>query len=332
MSIFFTDRLPAERARASSSPLGAAVLAALRAPSILNTQPWRWELHDGTADLIADDGVKLPVIDPDGRLLTVSCGTALHHALVSLTAAGYTAEAELLPDPAGSLLARVAVTGTRVPVPADRRLAKAISARRTDRRPFTGTEVPGVALEALRLAAEANGAHLQVIPDEQVAAFHVIVQHAGDAEMTDPAYRAELGAWTHRPEAGRDGVRPASAVAMVPRRVPVRDFAPGGDGSLEPGEGTDAGTRYAILFTDTDTRLDWLRAGEALSAVLLTATAEGLGVSPMSDVTELPAVRQALRGLLSGIGWPVLALRFGVPGRAGNVPRSPRREPGGEQS
>ncbi|MGY0236777.1 Acg family FMN-binding oxidoreductase [Longispora urticae] len=334
MSIHFTDTDPAQRARAGFSALGQAVLTALRAPSVFNTQPWRWDLHDGVADLRADVGRRLPGLDPDSRLLVVSCGTALHHAVVALTAAGHTVAVRRGPDPhQPDLLARLEPTGHRPPAAMDLRLAQAIGVRRTDRRPFTALPVPDQTVDALRAAAERHGAHLQFLRDEQVVELTVAAQHASDAEVTDPAYRAELGAWTRgRPPGGADGVPAEAAVATVPRRVAVRDFALDGDAALPAGTGADAGTRYALLFTDADTPADWLTAGEAMSAVLLTAVCAGLSASPMSDVTEVAAVREDLRHrMLSGLGWPVLALRFGVVERPGAVPRSPRR-PSGEDS
>jgi hypothetical protein len=105
--------------------------------------------------------------------------------------------------------------------------------------------------------------------------------------------------------------------------VPVRDFAPFGGPAMEAGSQTDHGALYAVVFTDQDTPADWLRSGEALSAALLTATAEGLGTAPMSDVTELSVTREQLRHLLAGIGVPQLAVRVGhaPPGEPAYTPR-----------
>src|SRR4051812_24883684 len=96
--------------------LRAAAEAALRAPSILNTQPWRWHVSGDTLTLSADPDRQLPVIDPDHRLSTVSCGIALHHARVALAAEGYAADVDRLPDPdRRELLSRVVVRGHRRP-------------------------------------------------------------------------------------------------------------------------------------------------------------------------------------------------------------------------
>jgi hypothetical protein len=68
----------------------AAVAVAIRAPSIYNTQPWRWEFGPDGLDLRADRTRQLPVVDPDGHSLLISCGAALTLAGYGLRAAGWT--------------------------------------------------------------------------------------------------------------------------------------------------------------------------------------------------------------------------------------------------
>src|SRR3954447_4510385 len=90
--------------------LAEAARAAGRAPSIHNTQPWRWQIRDGVADLYAERTRQLRESDPDGRMLITSCGAALHHACVALAAEGYTPDVTPMPDPdQPDLLARVTV-------------------------------------------------------------------------------------------------------------------------------------------------------------------------------------------------------------------------------
>ena len=50
--------------------------AAARAPSIFNTQPWRFQVSTYSIDLYVDPGRKLRV-DPAGREMLISCGAAL---------------------------------------------------------------------------------------------------------------------------------------------------------------------------------------------------------------------------------------------------------------
>ncbi len=131
--------------------LAHAVTVAIRAPSIHNTQPWRWRLRGNVADLHADTRRQLYVADPDRRLLTVSCGAALHHARVALAADGLAAAVDLLPskgDP--THLARITVTGPTVVTDAAVRLLHTIQIRHTDRRPLLDQAIRGSDVAAMR--------------------------------------------------------------------------------------------------------------------------------------------------------------------------------------
>jgi nitroreductase len=98
--------------RLDRSTAEAAVAVAVRAPSIHNTQPWRWQLGPGGLTLLADRSRQLAVADPDGHSLLISCGAALHLTQVGLQAEGWQIETTLLPDSADpDVLARFRPVG-----------------------------------------------------------------------------------------------------------------------------------------------------------------------------------------------------------------------------
>ena len=67
-----------------------------------------------------------------------------------------------------------------------------------------------------------------------------------------------------------------------------------------------------ILGGVADNPLDWLRTGEALSAVWLRASAEGLSLVPLSRVITVDETRVAVRQqVLGGLLAPHLVLRLG---------------------
>jgi nitroreductase len=328
-SIQFTDRGTALRVSPRGRALAQAAAVAAAAPSLLNTQPWRWRITGDTAELRPDRSRQTVALDPDGRLLTLSCGIALHHAQIALAADGVEVDVAYLPDDTDpDLLATITCRGFTVHAPPDaQRLRRAIALRHTDRRPFADRPVPADAIDRLRTAAEAKGGHLFYPPPRDLVTLTVAAGHAAAAELADPAYRAALADWVYR-HSGADGVPPATTVPMAARPVPVRDFTATGRERTtlhDPLLLADRFACYAVVFTDGDLPRDWITAGETVSAILLTATAEGLATSLISDLVEVPSSRALLRDLLCGIGHPAIVVRVGVPAGGTPPPSAPRR-------
>ena len=310
--------------------LAGAARSALRAPSVLNTQPWKWRLEGEALELHADRSRQLTSIDPHGKLLLLSCGIALHHARLALAFSGHTPHVQRVVNSfADDLVARITVEGPHRPTAQDRALQRATWTRRTDRRPFSDRPVSRDIVQLLQDAAASEGALAHRVRLDQMPMLAIAADQASSREMADPEYRIELMRWLNRPEWSGDGVPATTAVAQVPRRVPVRPLV------LDPNEGTaidpggDLGAAYLIVYGNDDRPIDWLVAGEASSAVLLAATSLGLGIAPMSDVIEVAHSRELLAGLLPGAAHPYLALRCGWQDSTGQVDQSPRR-PAGE--
>ena len=312
----------------------AAVAAATRAPSVHNTQPWRFRLVGDRVELLADFSRKLSVLDPTGRQLYVSCGAALHHLRVALRAAGYDAAVSLLPDgDGGERLATVLVTvGAAADKPAAA-LAAAIGERHTQREPFAERRVAHATLAELRQAAETEGAWLALLEarDDQIT-LAVLQSHADQLERDNPDYQVELAAWrrTDPTDRAADGI-PTSALPTATERhaeVPVRDFAAHEPTNPDTDTGSDTPPpderpALVILGTDADTPAQWLAAGQALSRLLLQATVLGLRASMLGQVIDLPGTRGQLRTLLRLIGEPQMVLRIGYGPTAPPTPRRP---------
>lgn len=307
-----------------AAALAGAAACAGYAPSIHNTQPWRWRVMPDKLELYAVRDRQLRATDPEGRLLTISCGTALHHARVALAAEGWTVEVVRHPDPdQPDLLAVLAPTGRGPVTTAAIRLVQAAQLRRSDRRPVSDTPVPATALDVIRAAVTEEELELHVLSGDQVQDLAAAASRAGEVEAADPGIQEELLYWTGRSPAGTG--MPASVLpASAPRTtVPGRDF--GHPGTLPIGPGHDRMARYAVLFGPDDEPASWLRAGEALSSCWLVATQRGVSMLPLSGAIEVPATRATLRRLLAGIGQPYLVLRLGLadPEHAG-PPHTPR--------
>lgn len=307
-----------------AAALAEAAASAGYAPSIHNTQPWRWRVLPDRLELYAVRDRQLRVIDPQGRLMMISCGTALHHARVALAAEGWTVDVDRRTDPARpDLVATLTPTG-RGPVTTDAiRLVQAAQVRRSDRRPISELPVPDDALDDIRAAVVAEGVQLHVLSPGQVHELAAAAARAAEVESADPEVQQELAYWTGRSPEGTG--LPAAVLPVSPPLTTVqpRDF--GVAGTLPVGPGHDRAARYGLLFGDDDEPPGWLRAGEALSAAWLVATERGVSLLPLSGVIEVPLTRGALGRLLAGLGQPYLALRIGIadPEHAG-PPHTPR--------
>ena len=307
------------RPAALSEVLRLAVARAALAPSVHNTQPWRFRLTGDSLELRADRNRQLGVLDPTCRQLVISCGCALFNARALLAAADYRYTVGRLPDAADpDLLARLTVTPDAEDVvddPAIAALNALVESRQTNRRQFSSDPVPADLVDELMAAAEAEDAGLFAItkPEHRIATA-VLSQQADAQQNADPAYRAELRTWTSDDPTRRDGV-PASAVPHVDAGagddIPIRDFDSRGTGWLPTETRSSLNQCLLLLTTMRDSRPGWLRAGEALERIWLIATQRGYAMSLLTQVIEVPRTRQQLRAELGLPGHPLVLLRIG---------------------
>jgi nitroreductase len=298
------------------------------APSIHNTQPWRFVLGPDRLDLYADSTRRVPAIDPTGRQLAISCGAALFGARAALAGSGYATVSTLLPDSADAdLLASIVVVPSAAPVDGEAaRLDNAAELRHSNRRQFGPELIPDAILDTLVRAAAAEGAWLQPVRelDDRVTVA-TLTQRAEAMQIADPAYRAELAAWTTDDPQRLDGV-PVDAIQHVTDAaqddIPIRDFDTRGEGELPADTHSRLDQTIMVLGTAGDSRNDWLVAGQALERILLELTRAGLQASILSQVTENTITREQLRHELRLVGNVQLLLRAGV---AEPTPATPRR-------
>jgi hypothetical protein len=303
----------------------AVLSLAARAPSIHNSQPWRWRVGAQSLHLYADADKHLPNTDPDSRDLLLSCGAALHHAVVALAAMGWQAKVHRLPDPLHPAHLSAIEVSRQPTTELDVVLAAAIPRRRTDRRHYSWWPVPAADIALMGSRAARAGVILRQV--ESLPRLQSIVAQAVWRHATDPEYLNELTTWSGR-YASVSGVPARNTPPSDPTSpVPGRIFA--GAALAQPPDAPPADDKALVLALGTkdDSRLARLRAGETTSLVLLTATALGLSSCPVTEPLEIAETREAIRADVFGAsGHPQMLLRVGwAPVNADPLPATPRR-------
>lgn len=298
-----------------------AVEDAVWAPSVHNTQPWRFGLSGARISLSADIDRRLDVGDPDGREMLISCGAALYTLRCSLRALGYEPRVQLLPDPdRPHLLADVYLEPGEQPDQQTLREHAQVRRRRTHRGGFRPDPVPAGVLSAMRHDAEREGARLVEAVDVHVkGALAALTEAAEHVQERTPAHKAEIARWAPSPRTSRtDGVQEAAYPQQVPQtrpHFPARDFARGhGWGAQSTQDGGPALAGLTLLLVSVgDEPADWLRAGQALQRVLLRAAERDLAAAFHTQALEVPELRVFIRTRFCNGAYPQMLLRLGVP-------------------
>jgi hypothetical protein len=307
--------------------VGYLIATAARAPSVHNTQPWRFRADEYAIELYADQSRKLRV-DPVGREMLISCGAALFGLRLAVRSLGYQPVVELLPDRAQlRLLARVRF-GAAEPVTArERQLLAALPHRHTHRGPFAPGPLPAGLVAGLQHDALAEGATLALV-DRTLAYERLadVVGAAGRRQDLDPLAQADVRRWSRdAADSARDGV-PAHAfpaeTGRQPGRLPQRDFDLGRGLGLLAADGPPPAAT-AVLLTPDDGRADWLRAGQALHRLLAHAASKWVFASLYTQPLEAAAIRALIRDRLTLPGAPQVLMQLGLAHSAHATARRP---------
>jgi hypothetical protein len=292
-----------------------AVMLACRAPSLHNSQPWRWIAEGGLLHLFADRRRLMRATDSPGREMTLSCGAALDHLRVAMAGAGWDTEVDRFPsrhDPDHLATAHFS--------------ALAINRRRTDRLPFAAPRDWHSLESLLCRSVVSDDVTLDVIPDDARPQLAEASRLTETLRRFDPSYQSELRWWTSPFELDQGVPSTARVSATEAGHIEVaRAFPLAGQGDRRPALASDR-SKILVMSTHGDTSPEFLRCGEALSMVLLECTIAGLATCTLTHMIEVTPSRELIRGLTRQTALPQLLIRVGrTPTVGQHFAATPRR-------
>jgi hypothetical protein len=305
-----------------------AVLLACRAPSVHNSQPWRWVAEGEVLRLFVDRRRTVPGTDRSGRETIISCGAVLDHLRVAMLAAGWEAAIERFPNPnAPDHLASIEFRAVDQVTDTQRKRADAILQRRTDRLPLGRPTYWHLFEPVLRSMIDDSLAMLDVLSDDARPRLVEASQLTEALRRDDSAYHAELEWWTS-PFVVNEGVPPSALVSdKEHRRVDVgREFPVRSHEDRRPEVKVDW-SKIIVLSTPEDTRADVLRCGEVLSTVLLECTMAGMATCTLTQLIEVDESRDIVRSLIEQRGQPQVLIRAGIAPPMEDLPAATPRRP-----
>ncbi|TDU83798.1 hypothetical protein EV138_6262 [Kribbella voronezhensis] len=308
----------------SHDEVGILLSAAATAPSMHNTQPWRFEVTGSVVDVLLDEDRTLPAEDPSGRMTRIGLGAAAFNLRVSAAMLGYDTTLAIDPDPDRPDIAVRIFLGARHPSRNSPlgALYSQLRRRRTYRGPLATTDVPSTVLDQITSAARCEGGELRWLDAAARYKLGQTLQAADVLELHDEDRLTERGRWVGGDRA-HEGV-PSAALGPLPTKpAAVRDLSAGYADPARDSAAFETDPLIAVLTTAVDDQVGWTRAGMALQHSLLIATSYDVVVSFLNQAIEYSALRPQVQDLVGHGAWPQLVLRAGYP--AESAAETPRR-------
>lgn len=300
--------------RPSQGEIVDAIRLASRAPSIYNSQPWRWELSGSTLHLYARRERGVSSTDPTGRELTICLGVVLGHLQMVMEGFGWRCATTVLPDPNHSEhIAEIMFRRSPSITEGQRHRLESIAVRRTDRLPMTPPPDWDRFFSNLHAILEPSEVVLDVVRDAGRTTLVEASVQAASNRAYDSRYNAEMTWWSHRDEQSSDGIADSALVtaAEYGRVGLAREFPAVDRPQRHMTVEVDA-ARVIILSTISDDIRDVIACGRVLSTVLIEATCVGYATCTVSHVTENSLSRSMIGSLTTGTALPQVLVRVGM--------------------
>lgn len=274
---------------------------AILAPSSHNVQPWKFKIDGNKADFYVDFSKSLKIANPDNRELFISTGCAIANFVIAAKHFGFNPKITYSGE--GDLAASVLLEPSQKQ---KNGLFEQITKRHTDRDPYFDKTIPQNDMENLQKCCE-GAVVLTLAADKQIKSEIAELVRTGDiTQFNDKAYRDELSFWIRKGILGNTGLI-AWLISLI-----MSDFNIGSTIGAGEKKSIETSSAFAILSSDKNERVSWIKTGEVFEKIALTATGLGMCLQPMNQGSiQVPAHREKLKSLLNITGIPNFAFRIG---------------------
>jgi hypothetical protein len=301
------------------------VREATLAASSHNTQPWKFRLGERSMAIFPDLTRRCPVVDPDDHHLFVSLGCATENLVCGALAIGLYPQVEHRAD-------RIDVAFEEAALPIRSTLYDALPHRQCSRSIYDGQGLPRGDLDRLERAARRPGVHaIFLTARSEIETILDYVALGNTAQIGDPAFVRELGAWVRFNEADAaqtgDGLSSLSSgnpsirrrIGQRPHRLPLTPKSENDKCAAE----LRSSAGVVVFLSDGNDPRHWIEVGRSYERFALQATALGIRNAFLNQPVEVPPLRAQFAAWLNAGGRrPDLVVRFG---RGPEMPRSRRR-------
>lgn len=297
---------------------------AILAPSPYNSQPWRFELGQGTITLLGDAPQRLRAIDTYQSDYHLALGCALENLLIAAEHFEFAHEVEYFPDFSDpEKIASIRLMPGLKPNTDHRSglMFDAMTERRTERAGFLSHPVPTEVQLRLLACSDTPRIRIQLVDDPGMVHWLHEQINAADAHLAENTRLREelhhLALQARRSAAGWVSKLERMATHMLRRDV-VYEPAP----AAQP---TSPAPMIGIIGCDVSDPIARVHTGQVFERVFLLATALGLGLQPVNCVLHVAPTRAALlaQPWIDDLGNPLIVFKLGY--SAGAKVHTPRR-------
>lgn len=315
--------------------LTSLVQSAIFAPSLLNTQPWKFRISekDNTITVLPDPDRRLDWLDPENRYLCISLGCAVENLIIAAQHAGFQSTVQYQHPPDEKLTTASVHFKTGTGKQAGGSLYDFIPLRRTNRNMYNRKPVPSEIIDRLNGIGKEPGQNITIYSGATRASeIGRLVMKADFMLLGSHEQRIETLKWTrfNRKEEEKycDGVSFGSTGRLnVPKwlgRSWMYLFRNGDSEARHDAKKLKSSSALVLFSSEQDNETSWFQTGRVLQRFLLHATAEGLQHAYINSPCEVRQVRDELKKYLHLSTYrPQILLRIGYAQEAAPSVRRP---------